>query len=209
MNSRFTEDDFGVTHLASLFHQDWRAGGSGGELVAGYVNEMPIPYIHALAEDASALAASGAAGPLATLWECATGSNHRLDADAALAWFQNIASISGSRLIGVDQAKIESMHESSYDELRARVVLEIDQIGSGLNEAIEKNSWVKLPGVVASLRFCATDVSPDLAFRFLLRAIMEYSCSIQRIQYERFIELGRDFAYGEFVVSRVEYLVDD
>ncbi|GAB3938469.1 hypothetical protein GCM10029976_053000 [Kribbella albertanoniae] len=208
MSSRFTEADFGVTHLASLFHQDWRTGGSDRELVSGYVNEMPIPYVRALGEDALALVASGPPAMVATLWECATGSNHRVGVDAALAWFQSIVSISEIRLAGVGQPQIESVDRPD-DELRERVIREIDQIVPSLDDAIQENAWKEIPGVVKSLRFCATVVSPDLAFRFLLRAVMEYSCRIEPAQYARLVELGRDFGYGEFVVSRAEYLTRD
>ncbi|MFG3225503.1 hypothetical protein ACGF07_12105 [Kitasatospora sp. NPDC048194] len=207
MSARFPEDDFGVTHLASLFHQDWRALGSARDVVVSYVEEMPAPYAEALAEDACKLAGSSAGSAVATLWECATGSNHRLDAGMALAWLREIATICESRLNWLGWPASSPIGESPYGELRERVVEIIDQIGPGLAEAIERNSWKGIPEVVTSLRFCAVDVSPELAFRILLRVLIEYSCNIDQDRYEEFVELGQEFSYGEFVVSRAEFLV--
>ncbi|WP_380281620.1 hypothetical protein [Kitasatospora purpeofusca] len=207
MGVRFTEDDFGVTHLASLFHQDWRALGSARDVVVSYVEETSEPYAEALADDAHRLAGSNAASAVATLWECATGSNHQLDADKALAWFREIATICESRLSGVGWSVSSPIGESPYGELRERVVAEIDQIGPRLAEAIERNSWKGIPEAVASLRFCAVSICPELAFRILMRVLMEYSCNIDPDRYVRFVKLGREFSHGEFVVSRAEFLV--
>jgi len=209
MNTRFTEDDFGVTHLAALFHQDWRAEGTDWGLVESYIGEMPIPYVRALAEDALLLTDRGTPDVVATLWESATGSNHRLDRHAVAAWFGRIASVSESRLMGSDQSEMRSSSEYMYGELRDKVVLEIARIGRRLDDAVEKNSWAKISGVAASLKSCAADISPELAIRFLLRALMEYSCNIRTAEYAMLVDFGRDFSYGEFVVSRVKYLVSE
>jgi hypothetical protein len=128
VGSRFTEDDFGVTHLVTMFHQDWRLSGSARDVVTSYVAQMSDPCLLVLAEDAHRFAASGTADTVATLWECATGSYHRLcrDSVSGVHWFQGIEHICKRRLarFGV-HAKTE-VGASVYGSLRGRVAAEID-----------------------------------------------------------------------------------
>ncbi|MGI5398878.1 hypothetical protein ACQEVG_05350 [Streptomyces sp. CA-135486] len=209
MGSRFTEDDFGITHLASLFHQDWRMSGSARDVVVDYVGQTSAPYAVALAEDALRLMASGAAGTVETLWECITGSNYRLDVNEVngLDWVREIAVICEASLRGAGLPASREVGESLYGGLTERVVAEIDEIGPALVETIERNSWKGIPSATSELRKCATEICPELAFRIFLRVLMEYSFNINRRQYVRFVELGHEFSYGDFVVSRTEFLI--
>ncbi len=209
MSKRFTEDDFGITHLASMFHQDWRGRGSASDVVASYVAQTSLPYAFALAEDALRLEEAGDDGEVEVLWACATGSYHRLDVDGitGLDWVRVIVDQCNLRLLEVGSPALRAVGRSPYGELSAEVVAEIDAIEADLIEAIDRESWASIPGFVRELRKCATAVCPELAFRVLLRVLMEYSCPIGRVQYERFVNLGGDFSYGEFVVSRIEFLV--
>jgi hypothetical protein len=206
---RFTEDDFGITHLASMFHQDWRLSGSARDVVMSYVAQTSDPFVLALAEDALRLAASGDADTVATLWECATGSYHRLNGDSVsgLAWFREVADICER---GLTQAGVHAnleVGESAYGAFTGRVVAEIDELEPALDEAIENNPMASIPGAVSALRVCASDICPELAFRVLLRFLMEHSCEIDHDLYARFVELGHEFSYGEFVVSRISFLM--
>ncbi|MED7953991.1 hypothetical protein [Streptomyces sp. BE303] len=57
-----------------------------------------------------------------------------------------------------------------------------------------------------ALSHAAVHACPDLAFRFLLRALT-YGPQITRKQYERYVELGRQFEYGQFLVPSYEHLM--
>ncbi|MFF3068878.1 hypothetical protein ACFVSN_30765 [Kitasatospora sp. NPDC057904] len=76
----------------------------------------------------------------------------------------------------------------------------------GLLELAQDSSWKSVPGVVPALTHTAAHACPDLAFRFLLRALT-YAPQITRKQYERYVELGRKFEYGEFLVPGYDHLM--
>jgi hypothetical protein len=179
-------------------------------VVISYVAQTSDLYVIALAEDALRLAASDDADTVATLWESATGSCHRLygDSISGLDWFQDVADICerGLTQAGV-HANIE-VGESAYDALRGRVTAEIDELEPALDEAIANSPLASIPGAVSALRVCASNICPELAFRVLLRVLMEYSCEIDQDRYARFVELGHEFSYGEFVVSRISFLIE-
>ncbi|MGW3644546.1 hypothetical protein [Streptomyces sp. NPDC000878] len=174
-----------------------------------YVAQTSDLYVLALAEDALRLVASDDADTVATIWECATGSYHRLDCDSVsgLDWFQEIADICESGLAQAGTYANVEVGASVYSGLIGRVTAEIDELDSALSEAIANSLPVGVPGVVSALRECASNICPELAFRVLLRVIMECSFAIDRDRYSRFVELGQEFSYGEFVVSRISFLV--
>ncbi|MZD09701.1 hypothetical protein GTW43_32160 [Streptomyces sp. SID5785] len=208
MGIRFTEDDFGITHLASMFHQDWRLSGSARDVVISYVAQTSDPFVLALAEDALRLASSGDADTVATLWECATGSFHRLNgAVSGLDWFREVADICERALTQAGVHANLEVGESAYGAFTGRVVAEIDELETALDEAITNNPVASIPNALPALRVCASDICPELAFRVLLGFLMEYSCEIDHDLYARFAELGREFPYGEFVVSRISFLM--
>ncbi|MFJ9639914.1 hypothetical protein [Streptomyces sp. NPDC101178] len=209
MGTRFTEDDFGITHLASMFHQDWRLSGSARDVVMGYVAQTSLPYVLALAEDALRLTASDDADTVATLWECATGSYHRLygDSVAGLDWFREVAGICEGSLTQAGVHANIKVGQSVYDSLKGRVIAEIDELEPALSEAIANSPMAGNAGAVSAMKVCAADICPEIAFRVLLRALMEYSCEIDRNLYARFVKLGQEFSYGEFVVSRISFLM--
>ncbi|TXL90353.1 hypothetical protein [Streptomyces sp. IB2014 016-6] len=206
VRTRFTEDDFGITHLASMFHQDWRRSGNARDLVVRYVAEVSEPYVLALAVDARRLAASDAADVVAAVWECATGPYYSLRRESknGLEWMREILGICEIALDRTGPHSEDVVDGSPYFDLMGRVVGEIDAVGLALSEAVSVDS----PTATASaLRACAVDISPELAFRVLLRGLMEYSIEIDRDDYLRFEELGKRFSYGEFVVARISFLV--
>lgn len=192
-----------------MFHQDWRLSGSARDVVMSYVAQTSEPYVLALAEDALRLVASDDADTVATLWECATGSYHRLygDPGSGLDWFREVAGICER---GLTQAGVHAgikVGDSVYAPLGGRVVAEIDELEPALGEAIENSPSASIPGAVSALRVCAVNICPELAFRVLLRVLVEYSCDIDRNLYTRFVKLGEEFSYGEFVVSRISFLM--
>ncbi|WP_242909190.1 hypothetical protein [Actinomadura terrae] len=160
----------------------------------------------ALAKDSLRLAAYGDADIVATLWTAATGSYHRLCGGATngTAWFQEVSDLCKA---GLERTDVLVADANAYARFRERVVTEIDELEPVLTQAIAENGWMDVPDAVLALRMCATDVSPELAFRFALRVIIEYSCEIERDRYKKFEQLGREFCYGEYVVSRAAFLV--
>ncbi len=60
--------------------------------------------------------------------------------------------------------------------------------------------------MVLALSHAAIHACPDLAFRFLLHALT-YGPQITRKQYERYVELGRPFEYGKFLVGGYDHLM--
>ncbi|MBW8484424.1 hypothetical protein [Actinomadura parmotrematis] len=202
---RFTDDDFGITHLASFFHQDWKSSGSARSIVVDYVEQMPETYILALANDALKLVSRGDENTVSILWECATGSNHSLRSanETGLIWFQYIIHICEVKIDNPDIINVGN----NFSNLRTNIIKEIDSVESALVSLVERNFTTGVPGAVSALKNCALNISPELAFRVLLRVLMEYSIDLNSFQYGRLLNLGREFDYGEFVVSRLSFLV--
>ena len=68
----------------------------------------------------------------------------------------------------------------------------------------------KDPGraVADALHRCVRVCSPDLALRWSLRIARRRGWPLERSQYERLVRLG-EVEYGEFIVSDVEFLVEE
>jgi hypothetical protein len=62
-------------------------------------------------------------------------------------------------------------------------------------------------GVRDALASCAESVSEDLAFRLVLRILCANFCEVPRELYERCLDLGRAFDYGEFLLTQLDFLV--
>ncbi|MFJ8533057.1 hypothetical protein [Streptomyces sp. NPDC093591] len=80
------------------------------------------------------------------------------------------------------------------EEMRDAVLGEIAAVGADLARA------VPLPEIVPVLRRAVVEAGPDLGFRLLLRILKAHSVRVDKVRYDRFIELSEPFEYHFVVV---------
>ncbi|MFF1872600.1 hypothetical protein [Kitasatospora herbaricolor] len=210
MTERYGGDEFGLPHLGQVFHHSWRdEWATEAQALAYYADGMPPYLVEALLVDA--LRVSAPAVPpwvFETLW--AVGTERRLELRNEgidpREWLLGVVRLCRERLRAEGLTPPEEVPASPYQHLTGDVLDEIMIVTPGLLELAQDSSWKSIPGVVPALSHAAVHACPDLAFRFLLRALT-YGPQITRKQYERYVELGRRFEYGQFLVPGYEHLM--
>ncbi|WP_143047060.1 hypothetical protein [Amycolatopsis xylanica] len=196
--AEFTDFDFGITGLASQFHQDWgHVGGPMDVVEVGMHPDGDRSGVFALRDDAVLLRDRLSSAEIENLWN-ASCYGFKLGDPAApvptgTRWMELIAERCDRRLAGHDAPEVE-----------------IPGPGRQFASAVEVEATEVLPAddVRAALIRCVRQCSPNLAFRFLLRVIGERGYKLSAAQYERYVRLGEQFGYGEFVVSDIKYLAN-
>jgi hypothetical protein len=127
---RFTEDDFGITHLAIMFNQDWRRLGGASEVVAEYVSQASEDYVRAVLDDAFRLLVADDDDMIDVLWATATGGYHRLQADemSGTAWARKIIEVCNRRFSLEGVSIQEGRAAESYRMGMSSVIREIEDI---------------------------------------------------------------------------------
>ncbi|MFG1725747.1 hypothetical protein [Streptomyces sp. Y20] len=205
---RFDEADFGLTWLTTMFHADWtHNGATGAEAVRYHLDpDLEPEAVLAIRRDARSLLDNLDAATIETLWQAATNpggafSDPRRGFTSGPAWTATIVDLcdawlavrpAAPALTGPDTEDGAHCLDAVLAEIgRARL------LPDGIRDALAR---------------CATGCTPDLALRLLLRAISEAgprsSAKLSPDQYARLSELGSEMHYGEFLVSEVEYLVE-
>ncbi|MFF1282006.1 hypothetical protein ACFVY4_14770 [Streptomyces sp. NPDC058299] len=205
---RFDDADFGLTWLTTMFHADWtHNGATGAEAVRYHLDpDLESHAVLAIRRDARSLLDNLDAATIETLWQAATNpggtfSDPRRGFTSGAAWMATIVHLCDAWLAVTPAvpALTGADTEDGADSLDA-VLAEIDR------------ARVLPDGVRDALVRCATGCTPDLALRLLLRAICEAGhrsgTRLSPDQYARLRVLGSAMHYGEFLVSEVEYLVE-
>ncbi|GAA1069001.1 hypothetical protein GCM10009665_75310 [Kitasatospora nipponensis] len=211
MSERHGGLEFGLTHLVRAFHLNWRYEGSDIEVLTSYVDRMPTDLVEAALVDALRVADPAVpAWVFETLWLVGTERSHDLRAHGRepAAWLQQIIGLCRGRLEKEGWSSPRSALPSPYGRLTGSVLDEITVVSAALLESALRDKWTYVPGVVPALSHVAGHACPDLAFRFLLRALTLFGPQITRGQYERYVALGAQFEYGELLVEGYDHLVD-
>ncbi|WP_329578730.1 hypothetical protein OG500_09830 [Kitasatospora sp. NBC_01250] len=210
MTERYGGDEFGLPHLGQVFHHSWRdEWPTEVEALARYVDGAAPYLVEAVLSDALRLADPAVpTWVFETLWS--VGTERRLELRSAgidpRDWLLRIIRLCRERLDREGIGHPQVVGRSPYEHLTGLVLDEIMIVTPGLLELAQDSSWMTVPGVVPALGHAAVHACPDLAFRFLLRALT-YGPQLTRKQYERYVELGRRFEYGPFLVAGHEHLM--
>jgi hypothetical protein len=212
----FAEFDFGVTALAQQFHQDWPSGGAPLDVADAYVKQLPHSQLAVLAGDLSFMIDLDRQGDYAgTLWFASTEGYYRPHL-AGMLYEDFFRQVLHKCIEKLEQAGVSftSVSMSRYRGRSSDVLREIQHLHSGLEDCLTRSSlWSpgdNSPTVIDALyRYAAPAAQPELAFRFLLRLIVASSCAISSTEYAHLREVGAYFEYGEFLMSAVQFLVED
>ncbi|MDF9816426.1 hypothetical protein [Streptomyces sp. SPB162] len=209
-----TEFDFGITGIASDFHQDWALGfADAGSLVAEYLAaEHGAPLVCALELDASSLARSTLPDSwLSDLWNASTDGYHSLSpgSSGGRAWMAEVADLAQQRLRqlhGPGEAEGHRTVQTADRRNLADVTRLIESLAPHLETSVGRY-WrhIAVPrNLHTTLVECADVVSPELAFRFLHRILVAGSGGVDSEALATMRRLGRCFDYGEFMLSDIE-----
>lgn len=204
---RFDEDDFGLTWLTTMFHADWRHNGATGAEVVRYhlVPDLVPEAVLAIRRDAEGLLDNLDSATIETLWKAATDPDGTFSDPRA-------GFTTGSEWMGAVIQECDNwLHaKPGIPPLSGADTVDGTDVLGEVREEIGQAGMVP-DGVRHALVRCATRCTPELAFRLLLRAIVEYGirggAQISPRQYGRLRGLGSTLRYGEFVVSELEPLV--
>lgn len=199
--ARFTEFDFGITRLTSMFHRDWPNDGNALDVVRIYLWSGQNPLaVHALRRDALWLVECLQPDRIETLWQAGTEGRSVFGREpkAPQKWMRAI-------LEECDQWT----RDRPDQQLGEADKCSGSALGFEIEETVEIFSRSGLKSHIAeALRDCVQNCTPDLGLRFLIRIISSEDLSISETQYATLLRLGADLGYGEFLVSEVEHLVD-
>jgi hypothetical protein len=205
MRDRFTELDYGLSLLSSMYHQDWRSSGDWTAVLEIFVWEgQTLPAVLALYEDAAAFNSLSRA-EIEDVWTALTDGNFIFgrDADSGDEFLSAIQERCRTWLAarGVSTLSIEVpiLERATAEAVGA-------QIGSLMEQPDVDGGLIRVLSVLKEL---AEELSPDLAFRLLLLIVDSRRIEISSKLYHEFVLLGRRLNCGEFVVSSLEYLVGD
>ncbi|QIY96245.1 hypothetical protein HEP87_22265 [Streptomyces sp. S1D4-11] len=205
---RIDEFDFGVTWLMSMFHQDWsHHGPTAAEAVQYHLWEgLDQESVLALRRDARLLQ-SVHSETVEALWQAGTAtgpdffSGGRTGVTSGAQWVEQLIALCDAWLSAKQQARPLTGSIDAQDGADVAEAV-LDEIG--------RARFVP-DDIRLALAECARRCTPDLAFRLLLRAMIEAGAqshaSLTTQQYARLETLGSALHYGEFVVSEVKHLV--
>ncbi|MFF4406274.1 hypothetical protein [Streptomyces sp. NPDC001404] len=208
--------DFGLTALGGRFHMDWvHSGANPREVVRGWadlvgVDEDGLEELRLLRRDVLMLLAS----PLSdeevhALWRAAA----RYYPDFPVE--ENEPARGRVWLTEIDHELHPFLGDSAHEALAMESVNDsVQSAVIALAESLTPRSELPLEplpakSVVAAVERCAREVSPSLAFRFLLRAYSAYDSPVPASLWPRFEEVNQAFGYGEFMLSTIEYLLEE
>jgi len=205
MRDRFTELDYGLTLLSSMYHQDWRSSGDWTAILDIFLwKEQAPPAVLALYEDAVAFSGLPCV-EIEDIWMASTDGNFIFgrDADSGDEWLFVIQercrmwlAVKGISTLPVGAPIFEHLHAEAMG-VQIGLLIELCDVGDGLAH------------VYAVLKKLAETRSPELAFRFLIRILDVKRMDISSKLYRDLDLLGRSLNCGEFVVSSLGYLVSD
>jgi hypothetical protein len=217
---RFTSFDFGLTGLAALFHQDWAHLGSVEEVAFAHLSVgQELVASRPLQQEAAALEHDVAVlidSPLGDsqielLWTMATGGNYRFNASESgrhFLWRVGAACRQWQQSYGGLPVDVDPLWSTSSVTSRvcdAIAAASFSFPDRGRSEA--QQSDVKR--LRQSLDSCARSASPELAFRLLLRIYLSNFLPVDRSSWARYQRLAADFSFGEYLLSGLDFLVDD
>ncbi|TRV78537.1 hypothetical protein FKN01_12620 [Streptomyces sp. 130] len=195
--------------MVSFFHQDWRLDASTeADAVAGqFVEELEPQAVLLVRRDAQLLHERLPAERITTLWNGCVESGERFFRNSRLAdgaeWMRQVIAV-------CDEWILRHPHTVTLSEADQYEGRELD--GRVRSAIAEFEDWFDR-GMVQALIECVELCTPDLAFRLLLQALPRASAAsspdyleLSKQQYARLASLGREFRYGAYVVSDVEYL---
>ncbi|MEU0275357.1 hypothetical protein [Streptomyces sp. NPDC006307] len=207
--------DFGITGLGGSFHGDWILDAESEQqhiaAMTGFTEHGIVSQL-LLIEDVLRLRDSALTGAeVSTLWEL-TNSNA----------FDGSPSIKGRECVWLDEvlAVVVPVVErfgaptSSWTSIAPCLPHHDHQALAGEVKAVpdlvrpRQNAGVTPHEARAAVNRCADTVCPELAFRFALHALTAFHSSVSPQVFDRLGDLGSRFGYGEYVVGRIDYLVD-
>ncbi|MFD8494920.1 hypothetical protein [Amycolatopsis sp. NPDC059657] len=195
----FTDFDYGITGLASQFHEDWgHVGGPMDVVETTMRDDDDHAEVIALRNDAMLLLDGLESDEIERLWLASAYSGNFFGSrtfgiTTGAQWMERIIERCDRRL--ASHSAPTSRIPGPGRQLASTVTAEV-------TEALSEHD------LCAVLVKCVSECSPDLAFRFLLRVIGERRHRFSTTLYERYARLGEEFGYGEFVVSDVKYLTE-
>lgn len=201
---------FGLTDLGQAFHAHWRSDGGDVEVLTTYITGNPAWLAESILLDTLRLeTADLPMWQIEALWSVAAYPFHDLRGEGhdGRDWLRRIIRLCQDRLHTDGCATEESAPPSPYGHLTGEVLDEILRASQAITAGSLEGYGGYVPGIVPALNEVANKACPDLAFRLLLRALDKVGPHISREQYDRYIALGKRFAYGEDVVGTYDYLV--
>lgn len=196
---RFCEFDFGVSWVMGLFHQDWgHDGPTAADVVAKHLAAEVDAEVLAVRRDARTLADGLPSATVETLWTAGAEYMPGFAGTTGSAWTRTVVGLCDARLsTHPDVRPLTGADTEDGLACRDAVVAEIE--GAGFLAA----------EVRAALVDCARRCTPDLAFRILLRAVVNTrGAALSAERYARLEAIGSALHYGEYVVDAVEFLVE-
>lgn len=196
---RFTEFDFGVSWVMDFFHQDWMyEGDTAAEIVTNHFPDGADAYALAVHRDAATLLAGLPSDMLEVLWTAGTQYLPSFQRITGSEWTRTVVDVCDVWLSA--RADVHPLTGTDVDDglpHRDAVVAEIERAGFLAAEVRE------------ALVECARICTPDLAFRVLLRTVVNApGATLSPDQYERMERIGSACHYGEFVVDSVRFRVE-
>ncbi|MFD3586442.1 hypothetical protein [Streptomyces sp. NPDC058683] len=206
---RTDEFDFGVTWLMSQFHEDWSHNGPTAVAAAEYHlwDELAPDAVLAVRHDARLLLRLPSA-TIEALWQAGTAtgpaffSGGPTGLTSGAQWMETLVALCDAWLA---RNAVDGVHPSTAagagdgEELADAVLAEIAE-ARFVPDTVRRD-----------LAECARQCTPDLAFRLLLRAMVQAGtgsgAELSPERYARLERLGSALHYGEFVVSEVRHLV--
>ncbi|MFJ8104204.1 contact-dependent growth inhibition system immunity protein [Streptomyces sp. NPDC096132] len=196
---RFTEFGFGVPWVMGFFHQDWIYDGpTAADVVAKHLAEESVEETLAVRRDARVLADSLSSEKLEVLWTAGAQYMPGFVGITGAQWTRTVVGLCDARLS--TEADVRPLTGADIEDgpsQRDAVVAEIER------------AEFLAPEVREALVDCARDGTADLAFRVLLSAVEHApGATLSPDQYRRMETIGSALHYGEFVVDRVRFLVE-
>ncbi|MEV4121744.1 hypothetical protein [Micromonospora sp. NPDC049645] len=206
MIPRFSSFDFGLTGFAAWFHQDWQYEGAARDLLSRLLGPETDPReVRALRQDASWMRAGLTTGEIETLWEVGTGRNFRFGPDGSWPsgqdWLREIVERCDQWLRARDDWP--PRERELTPDLIERVTVEVLALTAAAPERLDPDG-----AIASALRRCVDTCPPDLALRWVLRAERHWGLPLKKGQYERLVQLGEQFGFGEFVISDLDVYVE-
>ncbi|KOG31825.1 contact-dependent growth inhibition system immunity protein [Streptomyces resistomycificus] len=196
---RFTEFSFGVPWVMSFFHQDWSHDGpTAADVVTKHLAEESCEEVLAVRRDAGTLAEALPSETLEVLWTAGAQYMPGFVRTTGAEWTRTVAGLCDARLS--TEADVRPLTGADTEDgwsQQDAVVAEIETaefLAADVREALVD---------------CARGCTPELAFRVLLRAVVNApGATLSPGRYRRLETIGSALHYGEFVVDSVRFLVE-
>jgi hypothetical protein len=210
---RFADFDFGLTHVANGFHQDWTLAGSVEDVARLY---LPGPAeAAALADDvAQVLGSPLSDDQVSLLWVAATDGFTITSAGLGRDILRRIGAACHEWQREFGAVPPEDSPDWHTPQISARVR---EAISGATLKFGSRDEWKFATSnleavsrdVRQALELLAWSVTPDLAFRFLLQVHLGSWLTVDKASWTRYERLAAGFSYGEFLLSSLDHLVED